>query len=512
MTSRHATFPISGAIIIETTTADLVITLVILVFLALLQLMHLIWCWTSNWARVAFACEYARYRKRKMEKEVEEKRRVVVEEDVEQQPCSSPHFASMSATTQNKKKGSRRAMCWSWWMRLKWLVVSRTNWFDKHLWQDKLGQHSLIGEVSSKRNCKLLSSSITSRGVCLSQKCARLPRMRGVKYIGQVFWDLFGGDTKKGATVRLDDEVKGAITKFLDQLKSDRIEGYWLSSLSRNGVDFCELPFNALKDEIGSIFSFSFVYTMCVMMWHIATCYCDLAEQEQEKKDATSSQPKEELQEEERLEREKERLEREKNRRVAITLSRYCVYLVVSAPELLPGPAADAKRRHNNFVGQVRRALGGDIHKLFEPMSRPGEETTEFMNGVAMGKRLMGHMQPKPGVRRCTDPWKALALVWVQILVFAAPYGEAEAHMRYLSRGGEFITHLWALLYHLGVRKWQPIASPDYQRYIHHPTYQDGGPEETRETPDLNIQEFVSLLRGAAFYNMSWPFIPTLNS
>jgi hypothetical protein len=38
--------------------ADLVVTLVILVFLAVLQMVQLIRCWTSNWARVAFACEY----------------------------------------------------------------------------------------------------------------------------------------------------------------------------------------------------------------------------------------------------------------------------------------------------------------------------------------------------------------------------------------------------------------------------------------------------------------------
>ena len=27
--------------------------------------------------------------------------------------------------------------------------------------------------------------------------------------------------------------------------------------------------------------------------------------------------------------------------------------------------------------------------------------------------------------------------------------------MRHLSQGGEFITHLWALLYHLGIHEWK---------------------------------------------------------
>ena len=48
-----------------------------------------------------------------------------------------------------------------------------------------------------------------------------------------------------------------------------------------------------------------------------------------------------------------------------------------------------------------------------------------------------------------------LALLWVQTLLYAAPYGDAQRQMRLLAEGGEFITHLWALLYHLGIDKWE---------------------------------------------------------
>jgi hypothetical protein len=57
--------PGTGTVVtVDTTTADLAVTLVILVSLALLQLVQLIRCWTSNWARVAFACEYTATRPR----------------------------------------------------------------------------------------------------------------------------------------------------------------------------------------------------------------------------------------------------------------------------------------------------------------------------------------------------------------------------------------------------------------------------------------------------------------
>lgn len=66
--------PGTGTVIVtvDTTTADLAITLVIPVSLALLQLVQLIRCWTSNWARVVFACEYAatRPRSRKVKKTI----------------------------------------------------------------------------------------------------------------------------------------------------------------------------------------------------------------------------------------------------------------------------------------------------------------------------------------------------------------------------------------------------------------------------------------------------------
>jgi len=72
MTSRHriVTSAIGHAgvagtvIVVDTTTAYLIITLVILVSLALLQLVQLMQFWASNWATVTVACEYSRNRKK----------------------------------------------------------------------------------------------------------------------------------------------------------------------------------------------------------------------------------------------------------------------------------------------------------------------------------------------------------------------------------------------------------------------------------------------------------------
>jgi len=124
-TTRHAS---PGNIIVHTTIVDFIITGVILVSLALLQLLR---CWTSNWARVAFACDCARK---------------IMKED---EPWD--HEVSDDERTTAKDVVMRR-----WGMRLRASLI-RINWSDKlyqYLSQNKLGQHSLIESISSPGHCR----------------------------------------------------------------------------------------------------------------------------------------------------------------------------------------------------------------------------------------------------------------------------------------------------------------------------------------------------------------------
>ncbi|KAM0836271.1 hypothetical protein ACQ4PT_062418 [Festuca glaucescens] len=49
--------------------------------------------------------------------------------------------------------------------------------------------------------------------------------------------------------------------------------------------------------------------------------------------------------------------------------------------------------------------------------------------------------------------WKVLSDFWAEMVLYVAPCadGQARAHLEALARGGEFLTHLWALLTHAGV-------------------------------------------------------------
>ena len=47
--------------------------------------------------------------------------------------------------------------------------------------------------------------------------------------------------------------------------------------------------------------------------------------------------------------------------------------------------------------------------------------------------------------------WKIMADFWSEFIIFLAPSRKVAEHLRLLESGGEFITHLWALLYHTGI-------------------------------------------------------------
>lgn len=74
------------------------------------------------------------------------------------------------------------------------------------------------------------------------------------------------------------------------------------------------------------------------------------------------------------------------------------------------------------------------------------DEETTFWKGVDLGRSLEHHP--------VFLLWKELAGFWANRLIYAAPSDNVKEHIDRLARGGEFITHLWALMFAAGkVRK-----------------------------------------------------------
>ncbi|RLN35376.1 hypothetical protein C2845_PM03G18210 [Panicum miliaceum] len=222
--------------------------------------------------------------------------------------------------------------------------------------------------------------------------------MLGMHYIGQVLNEvLFGNTTNQegsGAAVRLHDDVKARVAEFLGQMKSTRIGADWAPVFVCNGLDDC----------------------FELMAWHLATWYCELVEKAGGGGGAGGGDDD----------------SREKNRRVAIALSRYCVYLVVSAPELLPGPSEETKHALDEAQNQILEARGHyDFRRMLARLRRrstgrepPSQDNAGTM-GVYWGKRLLNETPP-PALLRPMEG--AGAPVGADAALRRAVRGRAAAH------------------------------------------------------------------------------------
>ncbi|CAM0948413.1 unnamed protein product [Alopecurus aequalis] len=172
-------------------------------------------------------------------------------------------------------------------------------------------------------------------------------------------------------------------------------------SLRRNGV-FEEFSW-ALQGQ---------PQTIIMLIWHIATEYVK----------TTSSASEEEV---------------EFQRKVSVSLSRYCGYLLNSAPELLPGHFGDA--------WFVMRGLKQDARSQYGLQYRE-EDRSIFMTGIKLGRQL-------EAMEDSVQRWKVLADFWSERILYVAPSDNVKAHMERLASGGEFLTHIWVLLTHAGIHR-----------------------------------------------------------
>ena len=54
--------------------------------------------------------------------------------------------------------------------------------------------------------------------------------------------------------------------------------------------------------------------------------------------------------------------------------------------------------------------------------------------------------------------WEIISRVWVEMLVYAASECRSDQHAQQLAQGGEFLTHVWLLLAHLGLSEHFQIS------------------------------------------------------
>jgi hypothetical protein len=141
-------------------------------------------------------------------------------------------------------------------------------------------------------------------------------------------------------------------------------------------------------------------------------------------------------------------------RLVATMLSKYCAYLVFYKPKLLRVDSNSVRYMCKELLKEAKAADGGG-EKAANGKQGPAHDSEVEDGGMVSRGRELAQVLLKSVLAHGSDDgnmlWKALAELWCELLVSMAPHGSIDAHQKELGKGGEFITHLWALLYHAGI-------------------------------------------------------------
>ncbi|KAK3432868.1 hypothetical protein EUGRSUZ_D00371 [Eucalyptus grandis] len=219
---------------------------------------------------------------------------------------------------------------------------------------------------------------------------------------------------KQIAPTNLSKEVKRAIARSLGKYLEKGQTSLRLKDLSDEFSWACNLE----------------TTTHVIMVWHIATTFCE--------HEMPRAQPS---------------TEQGDNFDVAAKLSRYLAYLVVFAPKLLPGHPCRTEYIFSRAVSEAKEKLRGSLVSMKERIenlkSIDDEQCQETI--VARGKRL--GMQLVNGVADEGRIWKVLADFWADMMLYVAPSNDTGAHAKYLTTGGEFLTHVWVLVSHAGITR-----------------------------------------------------------
>ncbi|KAF8032161.1 hypothetical protein BT93_D1172 [Corymbia citriodora subsp. variegata] len=227
------------------------------------------------------------------------------------------------------------------------------------------------------------------------------------------FLDVIRRGQRQRAPVRLSPEVKKAVFRTL------------MNRIGKLENGQASLRLNNVWDELSWACKLE-TQTQVIMVWHIATSFLE------HEVPVSGS-----------------------NFLVATNLSRYLAYLVAFAPRLLPGHPYVAEKMFDQIILEARKVLEGcktdreRIERLKEIAITPNEAVMNW--GARLGVQLR-----KGDSERI---WKILAEFWAELMLHVAPSDDAKAHAEHLAMGGEFVTHLWAVVSHAGIER-EPPSKP----------------------------------------------------
>nr|TKW01516.1 hypothetical protein SEVIR_8G186233v2 [Setaria viridis] len=148
------------------------------------------------------------------------------------------------------------------------------------------------------------------------------------------------------------------------------------------------------------------------------------------------------------------------------------MHLLVFAPNLLPDHMSISESILDQSIDEASKLLKEAKDKKIKGKNKKiegrsevlmeintddyvGDETRLVAQGVHLARQLIDNIQD------FTTRWKVLSDFWAEMMLYVSPSDDVRAHLEILARGGEFITHLRALLTHAGVLKRGPTEPKD---------------------------------------------------
>ncbi|MCO5583985.1 hypothetical protein L7F22_037903 [Adiantum nelumboides] len=204
------------------------------------------------------------------------------------------------------------------------------------------------------------------------------------------------------------------------------------------------LPSDIHNDIVGLAFGTSMSMTHkqfpdfedAVIVWHVVTCMCE----ERYNHLTSATQAHDWLY----------HAAADEDMRMSRLLSRYLMYLMVHKTKLLPCGHADSARQ---LVADTQRNIS-------DPQYAVPPSIAQYIKHIDTPNL---HQRPKlhfPRLKKAIDElhaklapverWRLISNVWVHILMYAATCDKPHDHLLQLTQGGEFFTHIWMFLGHLG--------------------------------------------------------------
>lgn len=303
------------------------------------------------------------------------------------------------------------------WAKVIWIC----KYVQKKSWQENVWTERIIGAICRVKLMKPWEQKLHQYSFLESysyKPCKLLNNKRMAVYIDQT-----RDGQRQSAPIKLPEEVKQAVFHALKSNYSTKLEN-GQASLRVNNESKKLLWACRLETQ-----------TQVIIVWHIATSFCE-HQLPLERSDSPATR---------------------RSFLVATSLSKYLAYLVSFAPSLLPDHAYITESLFDQMIIEAKdffqkcKRMKDRVKKMKENNSGPSACGETVINqGARLGNQLANDVKDKDMI------WRILADFWVEMVLYVAPSDNMKAHAEHLTRGGEFVTHLWALLSHAGIERGPP--------------------------------------------------------